>query len=331
VASIRSTLKLPVTRKRSLQFLTTIGPLLVLIILIIGLAIINPRFISSANLSNLARQGAIALIIALGMLFIILMGSIDLSAEGNMALSSVVVGLFAANYFNENNFGLWAVLLAIIAGTTMGFINGLLHTKLRIPAFMSSLGMMYVGLGIATWLSNGMNLPLRDEMVLSWARGSTFSIPNLAFFGIGIFLIALFIEKYTRFGRYILAIGGAEDRARLVGIPTEKFRILAFTLAGFFFAVAGVLNSARIGAGTSTAGLNQNFAAITAVVIGGTALTGGTGGVVQTLIGALIVTVIGNGMVLAGVHSFAQLAVQGAIITIAVILTLDRSKLPFVK
>jgi ribose transport system permease protein len=331
VASIRSTLKLPVTRKRSLQFLTTIGPLLVLILLIIGLAIINPRFISSANLSNLARQGAIALIIALGMLFIILMGSIDLSAEGNMALSSVVVGLFAANYFNENNFGLWAVLLAIIAGTTMGFINGLLHTKLRIPAFMSSLGMMYVGLGIATWLSNGMNLPLRDEMVLSWARGSTFSIPNLAFFGIGIFLIALFIEKYTRFGRYILAIGGAEDRARLVGIPTEKFRILAFTLAGFFFAVAGVLNSARIGAGTSTAGLNQNFAAITAVVIGGTALTGGTGGVVQTLIGALIVTVIGNGMVLAGVHSFAQLAVQGAIITIAVILTLDRSKLPFVK
>jgi ribose transport system permease protein len=331
VASIRSTLKLTVTKKRSLQFLTTMGPLLVLIILIVGLAIINPRFISSANLSNLARQGAIALIIALGMLFIILMGSIDLSAEGNMALSSVVVGLFAANYFNENNFGLWAVLLAILAGTTMGFINGLLHTKLRIPAFMSSLGMMYVGLGIATWLSNGMNLPLRDELILSWARGSTFSIPNLTFFGIGIFLIALFIEKYTRFGRYILAIGGAEDRARLVGIPTEKFRILAFTLAGFFFAVAGILNSARIGAGTSTAGLNQNFAAITAVVIGGTALTGGTGGVIQTLIGALIVTVIGNGMVLAGVHSFAQLAVQGAIITIAVILTLDRSKLPFVK
>jgi ribose transport system permease protein len=105
LASIRSTLNLPVTKRKSLQLLTTIGPLLVLIILVIGLAIINPRFISSANLSNLARQGAIALIIALGMLFIILMGSIDLSAEGNMALSSVVVGLFAANYFNDNNYG----------------------------------------------------------------------------------------------------------------------------------------------------------------------------------------------------------------------------------
>jgi ribose transport system permease protein len=331
VATIRSTLKLPAGKDQTIQFLIKIGPLLVLVLLVVGLAIINPRFISSANLSNLARQGAIALIIALGMLFIILMGSIDLSAEGNMAVSSVVVGLLAANYFNDNNLGLWAVFLAILAGTAMGFINGLLHTKLRIPAFMSSLGMMYVGLGIATWLSNGMNLPLRDEMILSWARGNTFSIPNLTFFGIAIFIIALFIEKYTRFGRYILAIGGAEDRAKLVGIPTEKFRILAFTLAGFFFAVAGVLNSARIGAGTSTAGLNQNFAAITAVVIGGTALTGGTGGVMQTLVGALIVTVIGNGMVLAGVHSFAQLAVQGAIITVAVILTLDRSKLPFVK
>jgi ribose transport system permease protein len=331
VATIRSALRIPVQKEKTIHFLMTMGPLLVLIILVVGLAIINPRFISPVNLSNLARQGAIALIIALGMLFIILMGSIDLSAEGNMAVSSVVVGLLAANHLNENNLGLWAVVLAIGAGTLMGFVNGVLHTRLRIPAFMSSLGMMYVGLGIATWLSNGMNLPLRDEMILSWARGNTASIPNLTFFGIAIFIIAIFIERYTRFGRYILAIGGAEDRAKLAGIPTEKFRILAFTLAGFFFAVAGVLNSARIGAGTSTAGLNQNFAAITAVVIGGTALTGGTGGVWQTLVGALIVTVIGNGMVLAGVHSFAQLAVQGAIITVAVILTLDRSKLPFVK
>ena len=106
---------------------------------------------------------------------------------------------------------------------------------------------------------------------------------------------------------------------------------MAFTLAGFFIGVGGVLNSARIGAGTATAGLNQLFAAITAVVVGGTALTGGTGGVVQTLIGAMIVIVISNGMLLAGVHSYAQLAVQGVIITIAVILTLDRSKLPYVK
>lgn len=311
--------------------LFSLGPLIFLILLVASLAIINPRFISPFNLANLARQSSILLIIALGQLFIILMGSIDLSIEGNMALTSVIIGLLAANSINDNNYGLLAVLLAIIAGTVLGFVNGVIHTKLRIPAFMATLGMMYVGLGLGTWLSNGMNLPIRDDMILSWARGNFLGIPNLTFFGIAIFFIAFYIEKFTRLGRYIFAIGGSEANAKLAGIPITKFKIMAFTLAGFFFGIGGVLNSARIGAGTSMVGLNQLFAAITAVVVGGTAMTGGTGGVVQTLIGTLIVTVISNGMVLAGVHSFAQLAVQGLIITVAVILTLDRSKLPFVK
>lgn len=311
--------------------LFSLGPLIFLILLVASLAIINPRFISVTNLANLARQSSILLIIALGQLFIILMGSIDLSIEGNMALTSVIIGLLAANSINDNNYGLFAILLAIIAGTFLGFVNGVIHTKLRIPAFMATLGMMYVGLGLGTWLSNGMNLPIRDDMILSWARGNSLGIPNLTFFGIAIFIIALYIEKFTRLGRYIFAIGGSEANAKLAGIPISKYKIMAFTMAGFFFGIGGVLNSARIGAGTSAVGLNQLFAAITAVVVGGTAMTGGTGGVVQTLIGTLIVTVISNGMVLAGVHSFAQLAVQGLIITVAVILTLDRSKLPYVK
>jgi ribose transport system permease protein len=308
-----------------------VGPLLVLIVLVVGLAIINPRFLSGANLANLARQASVLVILAIGETFIILMASIDLSIEGSMAITSVIIGLLAKNYFNGNDYGLLAVLLAIAAAVLMGFLNGLFHTKLRIPSFMATLGMMYVGLGLGTWLSGGMNLPLLDEMILSWARGNTGPIPNLTFFGVAMFLLGLFLEKYTRFGRYVFAIGGAEDRAKLAGVPIDRYKILAFTVAGLFFGVGGVLNTARIGAGTSTAGLNQLFAAITAVVVGGTALTGGTGGVLQTLIGALIVVVLGNGMLLAGVHSFAQLAVQGVIITIAVILTLDRSKLPFVK
>lgn len=316
---------------RGIPIPTIAGPLLVLLVLVTGLSIINPRFLSSLNLANLARQSSILLIVALGETFIILMGSIDLSIEGNMALTSVIVGILALNYFNNNDFGIWAVVLSVVAGTLIGLLNGVFHTKMRIPAFMATLGMMYVGLGLGTWLSNGMNMPLLDPMILSWARGNLGPVPNLTFFGIAAFFLALFLERYTRFGRYIFAIGGAEDRAKLAGIPIDRYKIYAFTLAGFFFGVGGVLNSARIGAGTSTAGVNQLFAAITAVVVGGTALTGGAGGVLQTLVGALIVTVIGNGMVLAGVHSFAQLAVQGVIITVAVILTLDRSKLPFIK
>ena len=148
---------------------------------------------------------------------------------------------------------------------------------------------------------------------------------------LAIFAFAFFLERYTRFGRYIRAIGGAEDRAKLVGIPVDRYKILAFTVAGFFYGVAGVLTTGRIGAGTSSAGQGQLFAAITAVVVGGTALTGGTGGVVQTLVGALIVTVIGNGMIMVGVDNWIQLAVHGAIITIAVALTIDRKKIPIIK
>jgi ribose transport system permease protein len=318
-------------RKSKLRLPPLVAPLLVLISLVIVITIINPRFLSGANIANLLRQTSILVIVAMGETFIILMGSVDLSIEGVMALSSVVIGLLAENYFNSNDLGLIAVAIAVLAGTAMGFLNGFAHTKLRIPSFMATLGMMYVGVGLATWLSNGMNLPVLDPMLLSWARGNTGPIPNLTFFGLAIFFIALFIQRYTRFGRYVLAIGGAEDRAKLAGIPIDKYKILAFTLAGLFVGVGGVLNSARIGAGAANSGLNQLFAAITAVVVGGTALTGGTGGVVGTLIGAVIVTVISNGMLLVGVPSYVQPAVYGVIITIGVILTIDRSKLPFIK
>jgi ribose transport system permease protein len=318
-------------RKNRLRLPPLVAPLLVLISLVIVITIINPRFLSGANIANLLRQTSILVIVAMGETFIILMGSVDLSIEGVMALSSVVIGLLAENYFNSNDLGLIAVAIAVLAGTAMGFLNGFAHTKLRIPSFMATLGMMYVGVGLATWLSNGMNLPVLDPMLLSWARGNTGPIPNLTFFGLAIFFIALFIQRYTRFGRYVLAIGGAEDRAKLAGIPIDKYKILAFTLAGLFVGVGGVLNSARIGAGAANSGLNQLFAAITAVVVGGTALTGGTGGVVGTLIGAVIVTVISNGMLLVGVPSYVQPAVYGVIITIGVILTIDRSKLPFIK
>jgi ribose transport system permease protein len=318
-------------RLQSRHIPTIVGPLLVLVVLVVLLTLIRPRFLSAENIVNLIRQSSILIIVAIGETFIILMGSIDLSVEGNMALVSVIIGLLAENYFNSNDLGLLAVLIAVGAGALMGFLNGTLHTKLRIPSFMVTLGMLYIGVGLATWLSNGMNLPILDPMLLSWARGNSGPIPNLAFFGIAMFFLGLFLERSTKFGRYVFAIGGAEDRAKLAGVPIDKYKIMAFTVAGFFMGVGGVLNSARIGAGAANSGLNYLFAAITAVAVGGTALTGGSGGVLQTLVGALIVTVISNGLLMVGVPSVAILAVQGVIITIAVILTLDRSKLPFVK
>ena len=317
-----------------------LGPLLILIGLCIVITIITPRFFSPTNLAGVARQSAILLMAALGVSLVIMMGGIDLSVEGIMALSSVLASLLVASIKPETgalklgpnfNIGILGILAAVGVATLMGLVNGILHARLRIPSFMVTLGMLSVGIGLATWLSGGIDVRILDPMLLGWARGYLGPIPNLAVFGVVLFFIALFLERYTRFGRYIRAIGVAEDRAKLVGIPVDRYKILAFTIAGLFYGIAGVLSTGRIGAGTPMVGQGQLFAAITAVVVGGTALTGGTGGVVQTLIGALIVIVISNGMIMVGVNNWIQLAVQGVIITIAVALTMDRKKIPIIK
>jgi ribose transport system permease protein len=317
-----------------------VGPLLILIGLCIVITLITPRFLSPINLAGLARQSAILLIVAMGVSLVIMMGGIDLSVEGIMALSSVLASLLVTSIKPETgalklapdfNVGILGIVAAVGLATLMGLVNGILHTRLRIPSFMVTLGMLSVGIGLATWLSGGIDVRVLDPLLRSWARDSIGPIPNLAVFGLVLFFIALFLERYTRFGRYIRAIGGAEDRAKLVGIPVDRYKVLAFTIAGLFYGIAGVLSTGRIGAGTPTVGQGQLFAAITAVVVGGTALTGGTGGVVQTLIGALIVIVISNGMIMVGVNNWIQLAVQGVIITIAVALTMDRKKIPIIK
>jgi ribose transport system permease protein len=317
-----------------------VGPLLILIGLCIVITVVTPRFFSPTNLAGVARQSAILLMAALGVSLVIMMGGIDLSVEGIMALSSVLASLLVASIKPETgalklgpnfNIGILGILAAVGVATLMGLVNGLLHTRLRIPSFMVTLGMLSVGIGLATWLSGGIDVRILDPFLRGLARDSIGPIPNLAVFGVVLFFIALFLERYTRFGRYIRAIGGAEDRAKLVGIPVDRYKVLAFTIAGLFYGIAGVLSTGRIGAGTPMVGQGQLFAAITAVVVGGTALTGGTGGVVQTLIGALIVVVISNGMIMVGVNNWIQLAVQGVIITIAVALTMDRKKIPIIK
>ena len=143
--------------------------------------------------------------------------------------------------------------------------------------------------------------------------------------------IAYIIQNYTRLGRYAYAIGGAEDRAALAGIPVDRYKIMTFTLAGLFYGVGGVLNVGRIGAGTSVVGEGTLFATLTAILVGGTSLAGGRGGVWQALLGAWIVTVISNGMTLLGIHNFIQIAVHGVIITVAVVLSYDREKNPIIK
>jgi ribose transport system permease protein len=306
--------------------LAEFGPLIVLIGLCLLLGFLNPSFFTFRNLVwGLANSAAIPLILAMGSTFIVLMGSIDLSVEGVVSVGAMIVALLCANDSNDHDFGWWGPLLAIITCTGLGLLNGLVHVVLRIPSFMATLGLWFVGLGIGTVALGGSAVRVLDPGIRAIAFQRVLAFPLTVWIAAAIFLLALFLERRTRFGRYVYAIGGGEDIATLSGVPVKRTRILAFALAGFFTGIAAVLASAQLGQANTTIADGRLFMTITAVVVGGTALTGGWGGVVNSLVGVLIVAVLANGMVLLGISPYIHETVQGLMIIAAVALSIRRS------
>lgn len=307
------------------------APLVVLIVLCVLIAIANPNFIEPRNLIRIANSAAVPLTLAMGMTFIILMGSIDLSVEGALSVSAMVLVMLAANDLNGNDYGWLAVLVAIAASVAIGLLNGLIQTMLRIPSFMATLGMWFIGLGISVYMLGGSAVRLSDASIRALSLERFLGFPLAVFVALAAFLLAVVIQYHTRLGRHIVAIGGGEDVAELSGVSLVRVRILAFGVAGFFFGVAGVMSAAQLGQSNAVIADGRLFAAVTAVVVGGTALTGGEGGVLNTLVGVLIVTVLANGMVLLGISPYVQQTVQGLLIIAAVALSLDRLRLKIVK
>lgn len=305
--------------------LGSLAPLLVLIALCVLLGILSPSFFTFRNLVwGVANQAAIPLILAMGATFIIIMGSIDLSIEGVLCVGAMIVALLCANDSNRNDFGWWGPLFALAACTALGLLNGLVHVVMRIPSFMATLGLWFVGLGIGTVILGGTAVRVLDPRIRDLAFQRFASVPMAVWIAAAAFLLALLIERRTRFGRYVYAIGGGEDIAKLSGVPVARTRILAFTLAGFFTGLGAVLASAQLGQANTTIADGRLFMTITAVVVGGTALTGGWGGVVNSLIGTLTVIVLANGMVLLGISPYVHQTVQGLMIIAAVALSVRR-------
>ena len=307
------------------------APVLVLIGLSAAIGVSNPVFFHVNNFIRLANASAVPLVVASGLTFVIMLGAIDLSVEGTLAISASVVALLVANDTNSNAYGPIAAVLALFVGAAMGLINGLVHVKLRIPSFMTTLGTWFVGAGLATVVLGGGQVRVLDHGIRSIALTRLLNIPLPVWIALVVMLLALGIEHYTRFGRYMRAIGGAEDLAALSGINIGRVKIAAFTLAGLTFGVGGVLTAAQLGVATAEVGNGRLFSAVTAVVVGGTALTGGQGGILNTLIGVAIVAILNNGMVLLGVPPTVQQGVLGLLIIIAVALSLDRARLRIVK
>jgi ribose transport system permease protein len=301
------------------------GPLLVLVVLCIAIGVVNPAFFSFRNLVwGVANQAAIPAILAVAGTFIILMGSIDLSVEGIMTVGATIVALLCANDSNSHDFGWWGPLLALLACTALGLLNGLIHVVLRIPSFMATLGLWFVGLGIGTVALGGSAVRVLDPNIRALAFAKIAGFPLAVWIALAAVLLALLLERRTRFGRYIYALGGGEDIAMLSGVPVNRTRIVAFTLAGFFTGLAAVLAAAQLGQANTTIADGRLFTTVTAIVVGGTALTGGIGGVADSLVGVLIVTVLANGMVLFGISPYVHETVQGLMIIIAVALSIRR-------
>lgn len=324
----------PAGRDRSQRVRRQLGiwaPVLVLIALCILIGLINPNFFSVRNAIRIANAAAIPLLLGLGVTFVIIMGSIDLSIEGVVAFGAVILSLLVLNGANANDFGYFGVFLVLLLGAGMGFVNGIVHVGLRIPSFMVTLGVWFVGVGVANAILGGVTVRIVDKSIRALALERLFNVP-LAVWVAGIALIiAYIIQSHTRLGRYMYAIGGGEDLAALSGINVRRCRVLIFTIAGVFYSLGGVIAAAQQGAGFALIGQGRLFTTITAVVVGGTALWGGQGGVLQTLVGVMIVMVLSNGMVLMGISPYIQQVVQGVMIIIAVALSVNRSRLGIVK
>lgn len=308
------------------------APVAVLLGLCIIVGLINPAFFSLGNAVRMLNTASIPLIVCMGATFIILMGSIDLSVEGVIALCAVAASMLVANDLTGLSLGLWSVPAAILLGGALGLLNGLVHVKLRIPSFMTTLGIGFAGVGIATAILGGVMVRIGDNDFRNWlSLGRLFGVPAAVWIAGLAVLAAWTIQERMRIGRWLYAIGTDEQTARNSGIPVERTRILIFGIAGMFYGLAGALSAAQIGRGHALIAQDRLFTAITAVVVGGTALSGGVGSVLNSVIGVFIVIVLANGMVLMGIEPYVQKGVQGLLIIAAVALALDRSRLDVVK
>lgn len=299
-----------------------IAPFIGLILIIIIITAINPSFLSMSNILNVLRQVSINALIAFGMTFVILTGGIDLSVGSILALTGAVTAGMMASGVDP----ILAMLLGLFLGAVLGAINGVIIAKGKVAPFIATLATMTIYRGLTLVYTEGRPVSgLGDSMAFQMlGKGYFLGIPVPVVTMIVSFGILYFILKKTTFGRRVYAVGGNEEASVLSGINADRIKIYVYSLVGALAALASLILTSRLNSAQPTAGNMFELDAIAAVVLGGTSLTGGRGWIVGTLIGALIIGVLNNGLNLIGVSSFFQQVVKGAVILLAVLL--DRKK-----
>ncbi len=287
-----------------------------LVLLCIVITIVTPNFLSVSNITNVFTQVSVNAIIAIGMTFVILTGGIDLSVGSTLAISGAV----GASIVKSTGNVFLAIIVAAVIGIAVGLINGLLVSKGKLQAFIVTLATMTIFRGATLVFTDGTPISKLPEAFVKIGNGKLGFMPIPVIITIIIAIIAVYALSQTRFGRYLYALGGNEDASRLSGINTDKIKTLVYVVSGFASAIAGVIITSRIGSASPNAGTGFELDAIAAVVIGGTSLAGGEGTITGTLIGALIIGVLNNGLNLMNVSPFYQSIVKGLVILIAVLL-----------
>ncbi|MBM7698638.1 ribose ABC transporter permease [Kurthia huakuii] len=299
-----------------------LGPLFGLLLIVVIISIMSPNFLTTDNIFNVLRQVSISALIAFGMTFVILTGGIDLSVGSTLALTGAV----AASLLAGGTDPFIAMGVALMLGLILGAINGVIIAKGKVAPFIATLATMTIYRGLTLVYTDGKPISgLGDHLAFQmFGKGYFFGIPVPVVTMLVTFFVLYFILRKTTFGRRVYAIGGNAEAARLSGINVDRTTIAVYALTGMLAAMAALILTSRLNSAQPTAGQSYELDAIAAVVLGGTSLTGGRGWIVGTLIGALIIGVLNNGLNLIGVSSFFQQVVKGLVILFAVLI--DRKK-----
>lgn len=294
-------------------FLGRFGILMGYIVLVIVSTILSPRFLTPGNMLNVIRQISIFGILAIGQTFVILTAGIDLSVGSTLALVVVLVGGLLPDY----GFVL-TILAGLAAGTLVGIFNGLGVTKGNVQPFVMTLGTLGVARGLAFMYTGGMPIPVLHDTFLFIGNGYLLGIPVPGLIFILIVIISALVLNFTPFGRYVYAIGSNQEAARLSGIKVDLVKTAVYALCGFMAAISGILFASQLAVAPPIAGEGYELDAIAAVVVGGTDLFGGEGGMFGTFLGAVIIGSLANILNLTGVNPFVQKLAKGALIIAAV-------------
>lgn len=308
--------------------LNIVGLIVAIILLYVVLAATATGFLTTSNQMGLLRNAALVGIAAAGMTLVIVAAEIDVSIGPAVAFSTVIVAIAATRW----GLPTWlAALVTLGFGALWGTCAGVLRAVFRVPSFIGTLGLWNILGGLALFTTDALPVPLPvGDSLMDLLAGSLLGIPTPAWVMVLVFLVCGYVARRTTYGRSVYAVGGNAAAARLAGINVTRTRILLFTTTGVLSAIAGVLLAARLGSGNGGAASGMEFNVIAAVVVGGTAMSGGRGSLLGSFLGVFFITLISNGLVLLGVNSFMQQVVTGAIIVVAVLVnvSLGRRSMP---